>query len=418
MGLKKLNQTTDERSLATSLAASFCLGLAVAVLPGCLLHRHRNADLAGPINPGDQPDKILYEKATNEIRRGRYDVGRLTLQTLINTYPDSEYLAKAKLAIANSYYNEGGVSGLTQAEIEYKDFITFFPTAPEAPEAQFRVGLAHYRLMAKADRDRTEAKLAEAEFKEFLLKYPDSPTMPRAKARLREVQEVLGQGDYKIAKFYYMRGANPAARSRFQEIVERYPSFSRADSALWYLGQSLERLKKPNEAAPFYARILTEHPLSPLVHDSKARLVAMHQPIPRPTRAMLARARADALKRPRPGLLAKLGGGMSSGPDTSATRHGPVQLGSSKAAEVEVAKGPARTTAPGNTLVVHPVNETNLGAGKAADPKPASSTSSESSDKQNAQKGPATATPDESADTPPPQKKGRFHFLKKLVKPF
>ncbi len=107
--------------------------------------------MAGPANAGDQPDKVLYEKATNEIAHGRYDVGRLTLQTLMNTYPDSEYLAKTKLAIADSYYKEGGVSGLTQAEAEYKDFITFFPTAPEAPEAQFRVGMAHFHLMGKPD---------------------------------------------------------------------------------------------------------------------------------------------------------------------------------------------------------------------------------------------------------------------------
>src|SRR6266487_3476037 len=114
----------------------------------------------------------------------------LERNSLLNTYPDSEFLSKAKLAIADSYYNEGGVSGLTQSEAEYKDFITFFPTAPEAPMAQFRAGMAHFHLMGKPDRDRQEALLAEAEFKEFLLRYPDSSLMPRAKARLREVQEV------------------------------------------------------------------------------------------------------------------------------------------------------------------------------------------------------------------------------------
>ena len=170
-------------------------------LPGCLFHRHRRADLAAAVNAGDQPDKILYERATNEIVHGRYDVGRLTLQTLINTYPDSEYLAKAKLAIADSYYNEGGVSGLTQSEAEYKDFITFFPTAPEAPQAQYRIGMAHFRLMAKADRDQTEARLAEAEFKEFLLKYPDNPVTVRVKARLRETQEVLARGSLRPQVF-------------------------------------------------------------------------------------------------------------------------------------------------------------------------------------------------------------------------
>jgi outer membrane protein assembly factor BamD len=346
-------------------------------------------------------------------------VGRLTLQTLINTYPDSEYLAKAKLAIADSYYSEGGVSGLTQAEAEYKDFITFFPTAPEAPEAQFRAGMAHFRLMAKADRDRTEAKLAEVEFKDFLLKYPDSPLIVRVKARLRETQEVLAQGDYKIARYYYLKGATPAARSRFQEIVERYPDFSDVDSSLWYLGQSLERLKRPQEAVPFYSRILTEHPLSPLADDAKQRLVAMHRPIPRPTRAILARARADALKRPQRGLFDKLGGAMSGSPDTSATRHGPAHLGPSQPAEAEMAKGAAGAAAPGNTIVAQPVNDISLDPEKPADPKPGpagNSTAGEPSSKPDPQKSSAAANPSDSPEAPPPaKKKGRLHFLKKLV---
>ena len=58
---------------------------------------------------------MLYDRALVDIKKGRHEVGRLNLQTLINTYPDSEYLAKAKLAIADSYYKEGGTANLTQA---------------------------------------------------------------------------------------------------------------------------------------------------------------------------------------------------------------------------------------------------------------------------------------------------------------
>ncbi len=397
--------------------------LAAVSLPGCLFHRHRNAEVAGPVNPGDQPDKILYEKAMNEVRHGRYDVGRLTLQTLINTYPDSEYLAKAKLAIADSYYNEGGMSGLTQSEAEYKDFITFFPTAPEAPECQYKIGMAHFRLMAKADRDRTEAKLAELEFKEFLLKYPDSPVMPRAKGRLREVQEILAQGDYKIAKYYYGRQANEAARSRFQEIVDRYPDFSHADSALWYVAESLNRLKKPQEAIPYYSRILAEHPLSPLVEPAKEQLLALHQPIPRPTRATLARAEADAASHSGSGLFGKLGAMMSGGPDTSATRHGPVALGpTKKPSGVEVAKtqgSPPGVAAPGATVVAHPVNDATLSTGKSLDPKSAAPGEAGNSNKNSDRKEASVPDKkDESAAKPPEaNKKGRSIF-KKLIWPF
>ena len=64
------------------------------------------------------PAASLDDKAIKDLERGRYEVARLTLQTLMNTYDTSEYLAKAKLAIADSYYDEGTSSSLTQAIAE------------------------------------------------------------------------------------------------------------------------------------------------------------------------------------------------------------------------------------------------------------------------------------------------------------
>ncbi len=363
--------------------------------------------------PGEQPDKVLFEKATNEITHGRYEVGRLTLQTLINTYPDSEYLSKAKLAIANSYYSEGGVSGLTQAEAEYKDFITFFPTAPEAPEAQYRVGMAHFRMMAKSDRDQTEAEVADAEFKEFLLKYPDSPLISRVKRRLRQTEEVLAQGEYFTANFYYVHGAYPAARSRFQEIVDKYPNFSDGDMALFYLGQSLEHLKRGREAVPYYSHVITDFPLSPLVPQAKERLTAMKEPIPRPTRAMLARAQADASHHVQRDWLTRLQGMVASTPDTTATLYGPVHLGTTGNG-IETAKAPTAAPSPSAAIVATPVSE------KALEPsKPPDGTATPAKDAEKAKENsPATTQTDATKADEPAKKKGRFHKLKKIVKPF
>src|ERR1039458_7834560 len=91
-----------------------------------------------------QPDKVLFDRAMDAMKHNKYDVARLSLQTLINTYPDSEYVARAKLAIGDSWYAEGGAAAMTQAESEYKDFITFFPNMPEAAEAQMKIGNIHY----------------------------------------------------------------------------------------------------------------------------------------------------------------------------------------------------------------------------------------------------------------------------------
>src|SRR6202166_3877251 len=100
-----------------------------------------------------QPDKVLYDKAINDIEHSRFEVARITLNTLINTYDQSEFLAKAKLAVADSWYREGGASGLAQAEAEYKDFILFYPLLEEAAESQQKICQIHYKQMEKADRD-------------------------------------------------------------------------------------------------------------------------------------------------------------------------------------------------------------------------------------------------------------------------
>src|ERR1700722_2733335 len=121
-----------------------------------------------------QPDKELFDKAMLAMKRGRFDVARLDLQTMLNTYPDSEYRMRAKLAVGDTWFKEGGSAALTQAEAEYHDFETFFPNAPEAAEAQMKVADIYYSEMEKADRDATNVERAEQEYRNMVNQYPDS----------------------------------------------------------------------------------------------------------------------------------------------------------------------------------------------------------------------------------------------------
>src|ERR1700685_3019135 len=145
-----------------------------------------------------QPDKVLFDRAMDAMKHNRFDVARMTLQTLINTYPDSEFVARAKLAVGDSWYAEGGAASLAQVEQEYRDFETFSPNMPEAAEAQLKIANIQYQQMEKADRDFTHAKRAEDEYRKMILQYPDSKLVPEAKQRLLEVQEVLAEREFGI----------------------------------------------------------------------------------------------------------------------------------------------------------------------------------------------------------------------------
>jgi outer membrane protein assembly factor BamD len=292
--------------------------LAATLLGGCFWKKNA-APVAGM---SAQPDTVLYTRAIEDVKHGRYTVGRLALQTLINTYPDSEYLAKAKLAIGDSYYKEGGMAGLKQAIVEYKDFITFFPFLDEASYAQLQVAMAHYRQMEKPDRDHAEAVQAEAELQTFLEKYPNSPLLPQAEQRLRETQEVLAEGNFAIARFYFIRGTYKAAGARLLELTNRYPLYSEADKANWMLGQIYEKTEHNDFAARYYARIVKDYPLSSLAGDAKAKLTKFGVPVPQPDPSAVARMEKDReAARERPNIVRRSLGIIKSGPDVTAASH-------------------------------------------------------------------------------------------------
>lgn len=293
--------------------------LALALLTGCgAAKKTATAKPATGTNESAEADKVLYERALNDLKHNRFDLARLSMQTLINTYPDSEYLAKAKLSIADSYFKEGGSTGLTQAVAEYADFITFFPFLDEAAYAQIQIGMAHYRRMEKSDRDRSEALEAEAAFQTFLQKYPQSELKPQAEQRLREVQEVLADGDFRVASFYYIRRMDKASAPRLLDLVNRYPLYSEADRANWMLASIYERNEHNDVAATYYARLVKEYPLSPLASEAKTRLVKLGAPVPQPDPTAMARMqREQETPRKRPGFLKRPGELLKSGPDVS-----------------------------------------------------------------------------------------------------
>jgi outer membrane protein assembly factor BamD len=293
------------------------MGLAAMLLTGCFGKKHE-APIAGT---SAEPDKVLYTKAAEDFKHGRYIVGRLGMQTLINTYPDSEYLAKAKIAIADSFYKEGGTAGLKQSIVEYKDFITFFPFLDESAYAQYQVAMAHYRQMEKPDRDHAEAVQTEAELQTFLEKYTSSPLKPEAEQRLRETQEVLAEGNFRVARFYYIRGGYKAAGARLLELTNRYPLYSQADEANWMLGQIYEKTEHNDVAAQYYGRIVKEYPLSPLANDSKSKLTKFGVPVPPADPEAVARMQKDESSADRPNIVGRSMGFLKNRPDVSSASH-------------------------------------------------------------------------------------------------
>jgi outer membrane protein assembly factor BamD len=269
------------------------------------------------------PDKQLYDKAVAQAKSGHFDIARLDLQTLLNTYPDSQYQMRAKLAVADSWYQEGGTAALAQAEQEYSDFITFFPNVPEAAEAQMRIGDIYFKQMDVPDRDYTKGTHAEEAYRTMLKQYPDAPKeiTAQAKQKLREVQELMATREAELGAFYATHNNWPASIARYQTVVDTYPQYSHMDDTLIGIGDAYEAEAKivraqavcpPKPTAPCftegaraklleeydgkaadeYRKVVLEHSAAPHVEDAKERLAAMNLPIPQPTPEQVAASEA------------------------------------------------------------------------------------------------------------------------------
>jgi outer membrane protein assembly factor BamD len=239
------------------------------------------------------PDTQLFENGMTYLDKNQYIKARLSFQTLINTYPDSEYTPASFLAIADSYYEEGGTENLLQAESQYKDFLIFYPTHEMADDAQLKIAAINYRLMKPYDRDPTNAKKAEVEFKRFIDNFPDSELTPTAREALKEVEDTLARHDNEIGKYYFKKGSWTAAEGRFKDVIEKYDDFADLDDTLFMLGKSLEESGRVTEATVYYAQVAREFPFSEYFEQAKEILILLEQEVPEVDTSVAARRESN-----------------------------------------------------------------------------------------------------------------------------
>jgi len=302
--------------------------VALVVLPtSCGLKRHKYDN---PITKDtQQPDKVLFDKAIADVEHSRFEVARFTLQTLINTYDTSEYLAKAKLAIADSWFREGGAHGLAQAEAEYKDFILFYPAMEEAAEAQEKVCDIHYRQMEKSDRDPMHALRAEDECRQMLVQFPNSKFAPEAQQKLRDIQEVLADAEFRTAGFYHTKGSFPAAANRYQGLADQFPLFSQADESLWQLADSYQHMgdRFENQQVGALTRIVKDYPLSTHADAARAKLKEMNRPVPEADPVAYARMKYELENHRKTSLVGHFFGAFKTSPNMNlAAKSGSPQM--------------------------------------------------------------------------------------------
>ena len=77
------------------------LVFAMLCATACLGHGSRQPD-------AKSPDRVLFDKATMAVQEKQFTVANLTLQTLVNTYPDPNCAERAKLMLQEPQFSRCG----------------------------------------------------------------------------------------------------------------------------------------------------------------------------------------------------------------------------------------------------------------------------------------------------------------------
>jgi outer membrane protein assembly factor BamD len=138
--------------------------------------------------------------------------------------------------------------------------------------------MTFFKQMRPADRDQTKTKEALAEFDTFFQRFPRSPLMPQARQQWRIARDRLSESSFDVGGFYFKRHYYPGAYSRFNEVLQDDPGYTRIDVVYYYLAETLARGGRNNEAIPLFDKVVRQYPASKYHKKAVKRLDELKTP--------------------------------------------------------------------------------------------------------------------------------------------
>jgi len=213
-----------------------------------------------------------FDLGQTELARKKYAKAEAAFGKLLEQYPQDRRRPETVLGLAEALYRDRRYE---EAKFQYRRFLELYPAHAEAARAQFYIAMSAFQRLKTVDRDQTVAQEALQEFQRLLQAYPRSTFVEEAKQKIAACREHLAAYERYVGRFYYKKGAYPAAISRFGRLLQNYPEVSFADEVLFVLGDAYARNANAQEAASAFDELVKRYPQSPYAGQARARLAAL-----------------------------------------------------------------------------------------------------------------------------------------------
>jgi outer membrane protein assembly factor BamD len=239
---------------------------------------HGQPDIATLTSNSDQ---VIWEAGQKALQKHDWESARQHFKRIIDAFPQSQYAPSARLALGDTYIEEGGTSNDILAIGAYREFLTLYPSHPKSDYAQFQVAESYFRQKSGPDRDQTQTLHALEEYERLLDLYPSSPYIEQARGRIKESRQNLARAEYMAGYFYQKtRQYCRAAVARYEGILKDYPDFDDLDLVLLHMAECLHAQGRTAEALPHLGHLLEDFPESAQAETARSLMEEWsHEPV-------------------------------------------------------------------------------------------------------------------------------------------
>jgi outer membrane protein assembly factor BamD len=216
------------------------------------------------------PAQDLYQQGEQDMEKKYYPQARTSFQKIVERHPQSQYAARARFLIGETYYRE---AAFDKAIKEFEAFMSFYPRHEIADLVQYRLAMSYYDQMKPVEQDQGLTVKAIDQFKKLVREYPDSRYASDALAKIEVCRGRLAQKELWVAAYYMENENNPvAARQRLEGVLKNYPRSLVVPEALYRLADINAREGKSNESQQLFRKLADEYPYTEWGRRASQRL--------------------------------------------------------------------------------------------------------------------------------------------------
>jgi len=207
--------------------------------------------------------------ARKQMDEKNYEEARKTLFEVQNRDSSRKYAPLARLRTAEAYILDGEKDRGIE---EYRKFIELYPDNENAPYAQYRIAMTYFEQIESPDRGAGTAAKALLEFELLKRLFPRNPYNEAVDLRIKKCLDVIADGEYMVAEFYFKKDSYNAAKLRLEGLILKFPLYKDMDKALLLLGKSYKNLKMKDKAEETLTKLIEKFPSSKSASEAKKEL--------------------------------------------------------------------------------------------------------------------------------------------------